>query len=152
MKMWGFLLVVFIGLTFVNLDTFFEPDLKIQNEIEDSSSVNDYKKEIDEEQIYQGNLLLVNDQYPVHPQSVKSDIINLSEGYGGIRDYTVLNRDTLLSEAVEQEFSKMIAAAKKKGSGISPLPAAFEGLTSKVCCIRRWVLIMPCQLDIASIM
>ncbi|MCM3704696.1 VanY-A/VanY-F/VanY-M family D-Ala-D-Ala carboxypeptidase [Cytobacillus firmus] len=127
MKMWGFLLVVFIGLTFVNLDTFFEPDVKIQNEIEDSSSVNDYKKEIDEEQIYQGNLLLVNDQYPVHPQSVKSDIINLSEGYGGIRDYTVLNRDTLLSEAVEQEFSKMIAAAKKEGIRNFSITSGFRG-------------------------
>lgn len=127
MKMWGFLLVVFIGLTFVNLDSFFEPDVKIQNDIGESSSANEYKKEIDEEQIYQGNLLLVNDQYPVHPQSVKSDIINLSEGYEGTRDYTVLNRDTLLSEAVEREFSKMIAAAKKEGIRNFSITSGFRG-------------------------
>ncbi|MCM3093004.1 MULTISPECIES: VanY-A/VanY-F/VanY-M family D-Ala-D-Ala carboxypeptidase [unclassified Cytobacillus] len=127
MKMWGFLLVVFIGLTFVNLDSFFEPDVKIQKKIGDSSSTNDYKKEIEEEQIYQGNLLLVNDQYPVHPQSVKSDIINLSEAYEGTRDYTVLNRDTLLSEAVEREFSKMIAAAKKEGVRNFSITSGFRG-------------------------
>lgn len=127
MKMWGFLLVVFIGLTFVNLDSFFEPDVKIQKKIGDSDSTNDYKKEIEEEQIYQGNLLLVNDQYPVHPQSVKSDIINLSEAYEGTRDYTVLNRDTLLSEAVEREFSKMIAAAKKEGVRNFSITSGFRG-------------------------
>ncbi|WP_404321967.1 VanY-A/VanY-F/VanY-M family D-Ala-D-Ala carboxypeptidase [Cytobacillus firmus] len=133
MKKWGFLLVVCLGLTFVNMDSFFEPKVKIQNndqhesDIEDSRSIEHFQKQITEEQIYQGNLLLVNSEYPVHPESVKSDVINLSEGNEWTRGYGLLNSEIYLSEDVEREFSEMIAAAEKEGVRNFSITSGFRG-------------------------
>ncbi|MGY6211491.1 VanY-A/VanY-F/VanY-M family D-Ala-D-Ala carboxypeptidase [Cytobacillus firmus] len=133
MKKWGFLLVVCLGLTFVNVDSFFEPKVNIQNndqlesDIEDSRSIEHFQKEITEEQIYQGNLLLVNSEYPVHPESVKSDVINLSEGNEWTRGYGLLNSEICLSEDVEREFSEMIAAAEKEGVRNFSITSGFRG-------------------------
>ncbi|MCU1806423.1 VanY-A/VanY-F/VanY-M family D-Ala-D-Ala carboxypeptidase [Cytobacillus firmus] len=133
MKKWGFLLVVCLGLTFVNVDSFFEPEVKIQNanqlesNKENSSSSEYIQKEIEEEQIYQGNLLLVNSEYPVHPDSIKSDVINLSEGNELTRGYGVLNSEIYLSEDVAREFSEMIAAAEKEGVRNFSITSGFRG-------------------------
>lgn len=133
MKKWGFLLLVCLGLTFVNVDSFFEPKVKIQNndqlesDIEDSRSIEHFQKQITEEQIYQGNLLLVNSEYPVHPESVKSDVINLSEGNEWTRGYGLLNSEIYLSEDVEREFSEMIAAAEKEGVRNFSITSGFRG-------------------------
>lgn len=133
MKKWGFLLVVCLGLTFVNVDSFFEPKVNIQNndqlesDIEDSRSIEHFQKQITAEQIYQGNLLLVNSEYPVHPESVKSDVINLSEGNEWTRRYGLLNSEIYLSEDVEREFSEMIAAAEKEGVRNFSITSGFRG-------------------------
>ncbi|MCC3646905.1 VanY-A/VanY-F/VanY-M family D-Ala-D-Ala carboxypeptidase [Cytobacillus oceanisediminis] len=133
MKKWGFLLVVCLGLTFVNVDSFFEPEVKIQNndqlesDIEDTGSIEQIQEEITEEQIYQGNLLLVNSEYPVHPESVKSDVINLSEGNEWTKGYGLLNSEIYLSEDVEREFSEMIAAAEKEGVRNFSITSGFRG-------------------------
>ena len=133
MKKWGFLLVVFLGLTFVNMDSFFEPKVTIQNndqfesDIEDTGSIEQIQEEITEEQIYQGNLLLVNSEYPVHPDSIKSDVINLSEHNERTRGYGLLNSEIYLSEDVAREFSEMIGAAEKEGVRSFSITSGFRG-------------------------
>ncbi|MBG9586051.1 VanY-A/VanY-F/VanY-M family D-Ala-D-Ala carboxypeptidase [Cytobacillus firmus] len=133
MKKWGFLLVVCLGLTFVNVDSFFEPKVNIQNndhlesDIEDTRSIEHIQKEITGEQIYQGNLLLVNSEYPVHPDSIKSDVINLSEGNELTRGYGLLNSEIYLSEDVARKFSEMIAAAEKEGVRNFSITSGFRG-------------------------
>jgi len=124
MKKWGFLLflLLFLTLPFIKIGSFFEPKVVIQkynqaeyNEIENGSSENIYKKEITDEQIYQGNLLLVNSKYPVHPESIKSDVINLSSQNELARDFGVIDNDIYLSEEIARKFSEMITAAEKEG-------------------------------------
>ncbi|MDF2036291.1 VanY-A/VanY-F/VanY-M family D-Ala-D-Ala carboxypeptidase [Cytobacillus oceanisediminis] len=133
MKKWGFLLLVCLGLTFVNIDSFFEPKVKIQNDdqlesdIEDSRTSEHSQKEMTEEQIYQGNLLLVNSEYPVHPESIKSDVINLSELSERTRGYGLLNSDIYLSEDVAREFSEMITDAEKEGVRNFSITSGFRG-------------------------
>lgn len=133
MKKWGFLLLVCLGLTFVNVDSFFEPKVKIQNDdqyesdIEDRMTSEHSQKEITEEQIYQGNLLLVNNKYPVHPESIKSDVINLSEQSEQTRGYGLLNSEIYLSEDVAREFSDMIAAAEMEGVRNFSITSGFRG-------------------------
>jgi zinc D-Ala-D-Ala carboxypeptidase len=67
------------------------------------------------EKIYQGNLLLVNSEYPVHEQSIKSDVVNLFEHKVLTKGYGLLEQDIYLSEVVAQAFSKMVAAARDDG-------------------------------------
>ncbi|MBT2686777.1 VanY-A/VanY-F/VanY-M family D-Ala-D-Ala carboxypeptidase [Bacillus sp. ISL-47] len=133
MKKWGFLLLVCLGLTFINMEPFFEPKVKIQNDDQQENDIVDRRtseyiqKEIAEEQIYQGNLLLVNSEHPVHPESIKSDVINLSERNEWTRGYGLLNSGIYLSEDVAREFSEMIATAEKEGVRNFSITSGFRG-------------------------
>ena len=89
MKKWGFLLLL-LCLTFINIEPFFEPKEEIQayengNVVDRRINESLQKLEITEEQIYQGSLLLVNREYPVHPKGIKSDVINLYKSYLNFR-------------------------------------------------------------------
>ena len=68
---------------------------------------------ITKDMVYQGNLLLVNRNYPVHPDSVKSDFVNLYEHKGLVNGYELLHTDIHLSKEITQRFSHMIQDAKK---------------------------------------
>ncbi|QCR33469.1 VanY-A/VanY-F/VanY-M family D-Ala-D-Ala carboxypeptidase [Lysinibacillus sp. SGAir0095] len=125
MKKWGlFLLLLFcFCFPFINIETVFEPKNEIQNEeqyeddkVEDSRFSDKVQIEkITEEQIYQGNLLLVNSTYPVHQESIKSDTIKLSTRKELTEGYGLLNSEIYLSEDIARKFSDMITAAGKEG-------------------------------------
>jgi D-alanyl-D-alanine carboxypeptidase len=124
MKKWGFLfLLLCLCLTFIKIEPFFEPKEEIQSDEQyKNSNLADrrisetlQKKEISEEQIYQGNLLLVNNEYPVHPKSIKSDVINLSSHNEWTKGYGLFNSEIYLSEDIARRFSEMINAAEKEG-------------------------------------
>jgi zinc D-Ala-D-Ala carboxypeptidase len=133
MKKWGFLLLVCLGLTFVNIEPIFEPKVEIENDDQyekdkgDRRTSENIPKKIEEEQIYQGNLLLINIEYPVHKESMKSDVINLSAHNELTKDYGLLNSEMYLSEDVAREFSEMIAAAKKEGVLNFLITSGFRG-------------------------
>ncbi|KWW11041.1 hypothetical protein AS888_11610 [Peribacillus simplex] len=89
------------------------------------------RKEISKEQVYQGNLLLVNSEFPVHSESEKSDIVNLftnkelTEGYGLLDGNIELSRDVALA------FSKMITAAKKEGVHHFLINSGYRGMNKQ---------------------
>jgi D-alanyl-D-alanine carboxypeptidase len=123
MKKWGFLLLVVVsmGITVVNrLDLFndkveikhFVPDYKFD---ESETSKSTQLVEIGKELVYQGNLLLVNNEYPVHKESIKSDVVNLFEHGGLTEGYGLLDSEIYLSEKVAYAFSEMIDAAGEEG-------------------------------------
>ncbi|TKC19873.1 VanY-A/VanY-F/VanY-M family D-Ala-D-Ala carboxypeptidase [Robertmurraya kyonggiensis] len=125
MKKWGFLLFLFICLSFVfvNKGSFFQDNEEIQNyeknynaHLDNNESAEGFQKlEITKEQVYHGNLLLVNKEYPVHEESIKSDIINLFRHNELTQGYGLLDSEIKLSEEVAREFSEMIIAAEKEG-------------------------------------
>ncbi|MBS4195897.1 M15 family metallopeptidase [Lederbergia citri] len=67
---------------------------------------------IENDQIYYGNLLLVNQDNPVQDIGVKRDIINLIEHQNQI-GYQLLDHNIKISEQVAERFSAMVNAAKK---------------------------------------
>ncbi len=125
MKKWGFFLfvVVFLIFALVNKESSFQDKDEVQSYEKNNNEQLDNREtdesfqtiEISEEQIYQGNLLLVNSEYPVHPKSIKSDIINLSTNNELTKGYGLLNNDIKLSKDVATKFSAMIEAAEKEG-------------------------------------
>ncbi|WP_404447631.1 VanY-A/VanY-F/VanY-M family D-Ala-D-Ala carboxypeptidase [Sutcliffiella horikoshii] len=120
MKKWGFALIICLGLTFIYMKPFAEPKVEIQyghykNEKEDRWTTEEIQKEIKVEQIFQGNLLLVNSEHPVDQEGIKSDIVNLSANNDLTQGYVLLGTDIYLSEEIAHQFSEMIAAAGKEG-------------------------------------
>jgi zinc D-Ala-D-Ala carboxypeptidase len=70
---------------------------------------------ITKEQIYQGNLLLINSDYPVRQEGVKSDIVNISMHAELLTGYGLHHKNMYLSKEVAQKFSEMVNDAEKEG-------------------------------------
>jgi zinc D-Ala-D-Ala carboxypeptidase len=118
MKKWGFLVIVVLFLGYAaarylpDTGNLADKNNKIQKEsIRDSDSL----KVVTQDQVYQGDLLLVNKQYPVHEDSVKSDIVTLFDQTDLVQGYGLLDTSIRLSESVAHKFNKMIKAAEKDG-------------------------------------
>ncbi|MDT3499181.1 M15 family metallopeptidase, partial [Bacillus toyonensis] len=60
------------------------------------------------------NLLLVNKDYPVKNDSIRSDIINVAQNSELVRGYGVLDRNIRLSKDIVKKFLNVIDAAEKE--------------------------------------
>jgi D-alanyl-D-alanine carboxypeptidase len=118
MKKWGFLLVFASILVFIFKILPISQD-KVEDQIyeqnDNTAPENSQKIEITEEQIHQGNLLLVNSEYAVEQAGIQSDIINLFTHKGLTAGYQLPNNEIKLSEEIAEKFSEMIAAAEEAG-------------------------------------
>ncbi len=118
MKKWGFLLAFALFLVFIFNILPISQD-KVEDQIyeqnDNTATENTQKIEITEEQIYQGNLLLVNSEYAVQQAGIKSDIVNLFTHKELTKGYGLLDNEIKLSEEIAEEFSEMIAAAEEDG-------------------------------------
>lgn len=118
MKKWGFLLVFALFLVFIfNILPISQDKVEVQiyEQNDNATAENIQKIEITEEQIYQGNLLLVNSEYAVQQAGIKSDSINLFTHKELTTGYQLLNSEIKLSEEIAEKFSEMIAAAEEDG-------------------------------------
>ncbi len=64
-----------------------------------------------EEQVHQGDLLLVNHQYPLGRDSIKTDIVVAAQQEDIEQNYVLLDRKLMLSRQVLEQFQRMVAAA-----------------------------------------
>ncbi|MDF9451709.1 M15 family metallopeptidase [Bacillus toyonensis] len=92
-----------------------EIDVKIAEKDDKEKAANTKKIEVTEEQIYKGDLLLVNKDYSVKKDSVRSDIINVAQNSELVRGYGVLDRNIRLSKDIVKKFLNVIDAAGKEG-------------------------------------
>ncbi|WP_232699531.1 VanY-A/VanY-F/VanY-M family D-Ala-D-Ala carboxypeptidase [Brevibacillus daliensis] len=118
MKKWGFLLVFAFFLFFIfNILPIFQDKVEVQiyEQNDNATAENIQKIEITEEQVYQGNLLLVNNEYSVQQVGIKSDIVNLFTHKELTTGYELLNSEIKLSEEIAEKFFEMIAAAEEDG-------------------------------------
>ncbi|MGO4276828.1 D-Ala-D-Ala carboxypeptidase VanY, partial [Paenibacillus sp. TAF58] len=66
-------------------------------------------------QIFKGNLLLVNKDYPVPSGGEVSEAVNLFEHKELLNGFIVLDKTIQMSPDLVQKFSKMIGAAENEG-------------------------------------
>ncbi|ANV69808.1 MULTISPECIES: M15 family metallopeptidase [Bacillus] len=92
-----------------------EIDVKIVGKDELVKAANTERKEITKEQIYKGDLLLVNRDYPVKKDSIRSDIINVNHNSELVRGYVIFDRNLCLSKYVVKKFLNVVDAAGKDG-------------------------------------
>lgn len=121
MKKWGLLLflIACLGLAFVYITSISKDKVVIQQynpKEQDRLADQGHSErmdqiEIEKEQIYQGNLLLVNKEYPIREESIRSDVVNLSRHNELTQGYVLLGSEMYLSEDVAHRFSEMIADA-----------------------------------------
>ncbi|HDX9692478.1 MULTISPECIES: M15 family metallopeptidase [Bacillus] len=89
-------------------------DVKIVGKDELVKAANTEGKEITKEQIYKGDLLLVNRDYPVKKDSIRSDIINVNHNSELVRGYVIFDRNLRLSKDVVKKFLNVVDAAGKE--------------------------------------
>ncbi|MGG3889986.1 VanY-A/VanY-F/VanY-M family D-Ala-D-Ala carboxypeptidase [Metabacillus fastidiosus] len=124
MKKWGFLLIIVLCISFVIIYKMLfsqgTVDIRTHNQnIKDKldyrdTSENQQKIKITKEQIYKGNLLLVNRKYPIQEKGIKKDIVNLSNDNKLTEGYGLLNNNIQLSKDIALSFSQMVADAEKE--------------------------------------
>ncbi|MCM3118647.1 VanY-A/VanY-F/VanY-M family D-Ala-D-Ala carboxypeptidase [Neobacillus sp. MER 74] len=120
MKKWGFLLFLFVCLSFAWVYKIWSIQDKVEvqryEHLDQSETSESFEtREMTKDQVFQGNLLLVNNGFPVHPESIKSDVVNLSTHKEMTKGYGLLANEIKLSADVAHKFSEMIAAAEKDG-------------------------------------
>ena len=119
MKKWGFI-SLFILCT-VCVGVYIAPlfqkgiNIKIVEKDDKVNAANTEKKEITKEQIHKGDLLLVNKDYPVKKDSIRSDIINVFQNTELVRGYVIFDRNLRLSKDIVKKFLKIVDAAEKEG-------------------------------------
>lgn len=67
------------------------------------------------DQIYQGNLVLINKDYPIHSGGVQPDILNLFDNKQLIKGFGLLDNSVRLSRSVVESFTTMVNAAANDG-------------------------------------
>ncbi|MDA2449597.1 M15 family metallopeptidase [Bacillus cereus] len=92
-----------------------EINVKVVGKDELVKAANTERKEITKEQIYKGDLLLVNRDYPVKKDSIRSDIINVNHNSELVRGYVIFDRNLRLSKYVVKKFLNVVDAAGKDG-------------------------------------
>jgi zinc D-Ala-D-Ala carboxypeptidase len=113
-KKWSFFLIfaICLGVTAFKIVPFFQGEKD---------------NEILAEQIYQGNLLLVNSKYPIQPESVKSDVVNLYDRKDLVKGYRLFDSEIYLSEDIASKFSDMVLDAEKDGISSFLITSGFRG-------------------------
>ncbi|NOU85087.1 D-Ala-D-Ala carboxypeptidase VanY [Paenibacillus sp. LMG 31460] len=118
MKKWVLWLVILLLLGY----GFSQHKLKVVNEKppeeenqtqEVTSQMNELK--VTKDQIYKGNLLLVNKDHPVPPGAEESEAVNLFKHKELVNGFIVMDKTIQLSPSLVQKFSKMIDAAANDG-------------------------------------
>ncbi|HEY2494416.1 MAG TPA: VanY-A/VanY-F/VanY-M family D-Ala-D-Ala carboxypeptidase [Paenibacillus sp.] len=122
MKKWGFFVIIILlllGLKAMNITPTVQQThndiAKEDHDIQRGTLTSAQTINITQDQVYQGDLLLVNKEYPVHQDSVQSDTVHLFEHKELLQGYGLLDTHIQLSERVAQKFLKMIEAAEKDG-------------------------------------
>ncbi len=137
MKKWGLLLPFALFIIFIfNILPISQDKIEIQKYEQNDKDTSDdklvaeniQKVELTKEQIYQGNLLLVNNEHPVLQNSIKSDVINLFTHKELTKGYGLLDNEIKLSEEIAEKFYEMIVDAEKDGASNFLISSGFRNL------------------------
>lgn len=114
MKKWGFFIVILLLLGGVVIK-FIPLQTEGDNEASDSRPDSNTFEMITKSQVYKGNLLLVNKDYPLEEQGTLTDIVKLSDENDLMTGYGLMNTKLRLSRMVAEAFVRMVQDAAKDG-------------------------------------
>lgn len=85
------------------------------------------KLQISQDQVYEGNLVLVNQEYPVKEEAIRPDIVPIVQHAELLDGYAVMDGRVQLSKEVARRFVTMIAAAREDGVSHFIINSGFRG-------------------------
>ncbi|MFD2169340.1 M15 family metallopeptidase [Tumebacillus lipolyticus] len=108
------LLLIGYGIAQDKLEDVKQPkvDVQVQTEV---SQKDEPTIKVTKDQIYKGDLLLVNKDHPVPAGGEESEAINLSQHQELVQGFGMLDNTIQLSPSLLEKFSTMIRAAEQKG-------------------------------------
>ncbi|NQX58281.1 M15 family metallopeptidase [Paenibacillus qinlingensis] len=122
MKKWVFWCVIVVLLAYEAIQQHSADGKRVdQSQVENStyamtSSAKDLTTiKVMKDQIYQGYLVLINQDYPVHQIGMQTDILNLFQHKELVKGFGLLDNTIRLSQRVVEAFTTMISAAEKDG-------------------------------------
>ncbi|CAN7669086.1 M15 family metallopeptidase [Paenibacillus sp. LjRoot56] len=122
MKKWVFWLVIAVLLSYEAIQQHSaKADRQVdQTEVEMSphvvmSPAKDLVIKLTKDQIYQGNLVLINKENPVHQVGIHTDVLNLFKHKELVQGFGLLDNSIRLSQSIIQPFTTMMKAAEKDG-------------------------------------
>ncbi|NHN29600.1 M15 family metallopeptidase [Paenibacillus agricola] len=119
MKKWFFSLVILVllgyGVAQNPLKVFTEKPPVDNQAQEGIPQRNELTLKVTKDQIYKGNLLLVNKDHPVPPGGKESEAANLFQHKELVKGFGLLDNTIRLSPSLVQKFSTMIGAAENEG-------------------------------------
>ncbi|MGF9908849.1 M15 family metallopeptidase [Brevibacillus porteri] len=87
--------------------------------------------QITKDQIYQGDLILVNKENPVHEAGIKNDVIRLSQNEELVQGYRLLDHRIEVSESVAKVFLEMVEAAQRDNVSHFILNSGYRGMAEQ---------------------
>lgn len=117
MKKWFFVLVILLLLDYgykpiiVNE----KPSMEDNNAQEVSPQRSEHTITVNKDQIYKGDLLLVNKDHPVPKEGEESEVINLFQHRDLVQGFVLLDKTIRLSSNLLKKFTTMIGAAANDG-------------------------------------
>jgi D-alanyl-D-alanine carboxypeptidase len=131
MKKWVFWLVLLIALGYIGFEQKEKFARVIPNNEQNQeliSQVNYRTISVTKDQAYQGNLVLINKEYPIHQAGVKSDIVKLSQHMELVNGYSLYDPSIRLSQSVARQFAQLVGAAEKDKVRHFSITSGYRGL------------------------
>ncbi|TCZ78288.1 D-alanyl-D-alanine carboxypeptidase family protein [Paenibacillus albiflavus] len=144
MKKWGiiFILALGVAIAIANKIPLIHQDIDAPEESYDSqisqvaavptarpeTMSNMQQKKITPDQVYQGNLLLVNAEYSLQENAEQQDIVQLSMHPDLVEGYALFDRTIRISKNVAYQLNKMITAASEDGVNHFLLSSGYRDL------------------------
>ncbi len=128
MKKWVFWLAVLLFLSYKVVQLKAEVGQDHSHEQNEQAQVQGETMNIPPNQVFQGNLILVNTEYPVHEEGVRNDVVKLAEHAELIQGYGLLDSSIEVSASVAQTFLQMIEAARADGVSHFMINSGYRGV------------------------
>ena len=134
MKKVGLIILLVVGIITAFMITFMSNEIVIEEDKRDFTGDADVKT-IQEEDIHKGNLVLINENYPVEKEGVKNDIQTFQpEDFKGVQ---MLDQEIQLSQSISQKFMDMIEDAQDDGVDSFTITSGYRGIEAQTLLFKE---------------
>ncbi|RIU88520.1 M15 family metallopeptidase [Oceanobacillus picturae] len=134
MKKVGLIILLVVGIVTAFMITFMSNEIVIEEDKRDFTGDTDVKT-IQEEDIHKGNLVLINENYPVEKEGVKNDIQTFhSEDFKGVQ---LLDQEIQLSQSISQKFMDMVEDAQHDGVDSFTITSGYRGIEAQTLLFKE---------------
>ncbi|MCG3421216.1 M15 family metallopeptidase [Oceanobacillus jordanicus] len=134
MKKVGLIILLVVGIVTAFMITFMSNEIVIEEDKSGFPGDTDVKT-IQEDDIHKGNLVLINENYPVEKEGVKNDIQTFHpEDFKGVQ---LLDQEIQLSQSISQKFMDMAEDAQHDGVDSFTITSGYRGIEAQTLLFKE---------------